>query len=441
MSHDDSRSTAPVSHRKGLLALSPLMVFLLVYFVSSLVVGDFYKIPVSAAFLLACIYGVAICRPHDVNDNPGSQRINARVGIFSRGAANGNVLLMIWIFILAGAFAGSAKDIGAVDATVAAALTIVPAKALLAGMFITACFISMAIGTSVGTIVALMPIATGIAETCQMNVAFVAALIVGGAFFGDNLSFISDTTIAATRSVGVEMREKFRANFFIVLPAVLAVLAIYVVKGWNMDIVPPAMEPNLLLVAPYVLVIVLALCGVDVTLILTIGIAVNAVIGFATGSFTWSGWLSSLGGGIATMNDLIVVTMLAGGLMEVIRYGGGLDYIIHILTANIRNRRGAKFCIAALVALVNLCTANNTIAIITTGSIANDITKRYGIDPRQTASLLDTFSCLVQGIIPYGAQLLMASGLAGVTASAIIPYLYYPYLLGISAIAFILFRK
>lgn len=415
---------------KGLLAVSPLVVFLAAYLVSSIFAGDFYRVPVSSAFLLAGIYAICITKG----------KVRERVAIFSRGAGDSKVLLMIWIFILAGAFAGTARDIGAVDATVNATLAIIPAKMLFAGFFLTACFISMSIGTSVGTIVALMPIAGGIAAQTGTALPYMAAIIVGGAFFGDNLSFISDTTIAATRALGCEMSDKFKVNIRIVLPAVVVVTAIYIITGQSVSAVPSVGAAEWYLILPYLAVIVMALLGVDVMALLVLGLVMNAVLGFVTGAFGWVGFLESVGKGIAGMSDLIVVTMLAGGLLEIIRHNGGLDFIIESLTRNIRGKRGAEFSIAGLVCLANLCTANNTIAIITTGGIAKDITDRFGLDPRKTASIMDTFSCLVQGIIPYGAQLLMASGLAGISPTSIIPYLFYPLVMGICAVVCIIFR-
>ena len=433
--------------KKGLLALTPILVFLGVYLVTSILIKDFYKVPVASAFLLASVYAVLISK--------GSLR--ERIDIFSDGAGNSKVLLMVWIFILAGAFAQTAKDIGAIDATVNLTLRVIPGSMLFAGLFFTACFISMSVGTSVGTIVALVPIATGIAHEAGFSEAFLAAIIVGGAFFGDNLSFISDTTIAATKALDCAMKDKFKANIRIVAPAVLVVFAIYVVKGIGVDVAvePGAAEPVKLI--PYLLVLVLALAGMDVLLILSLGIGVNLLIGLLTGSLGWADWLSSVGEGIGGMGSLIIVTLLAGGMMALIRAGGGLDWLVGTLTRRLasptsaasasaadqqslpavsgRQRRGAELSIAALVSLANLCTANNTIAIITVGGIAKDIADRVGLDRRRVASILDTFSCFIQGLIPYGAQLLMASGLAGVGAAAIIRYLYYPFALGIVALA------
>lgn len=414
------------SKLSGLLALSPIAVFLAVYLISSLVAGDFYKVPVSAAFLVASIYAVAVTR---------SGGIDRRMAIFSSGAANPNVLMMIWIFVLAGAFASSAKEIGSIDAAVNLALSVIPGRFIFAGFFFTACFISFSIGTSVGTIVALVPIASGIAAETGLDLPHITAVIVGGAFFGDNLSFISDTTIAATRAMGCQMRDKFKANLVIVIPAMAVVACIYVFQGFSVDVAPEHIQAPWYLILPYASVIVMAVAGVNVNLILAAGIAENAIIGFCTGKMTWVSFLSSVGAGIAGMGDLIIVTMLAGGMLAMIRHAGGLDFIISGLVRRAKGGRGAQLCIAALVSVANLCTANNTIAIITTGEIARGISDRFGIDPRRTASILDTFSCVVQGLIPYGAQLLMASGLAGIPAVSIIPDLYYPMALGLSAVA------
>lgn len=430
-----------IGWRRGALALSPLVVFLFVYVASSLMAHDSGAVPVSAAFLIAAVYAFAI--------TPGSVR--ERMDIFSKGAGDSNILLMIWIFILAGAFAGTAKDIGAIDAMVNVTLHIVPSKLVFAGLFLASCFISMSIGTSVGTIVALVPLATEMASSFGVETAYMAAIIVGGAFFGDNLSFISDTTIASTRTMKCEMRDKFKMNLMIVLPAVLVVVAIYIFQGWNAEISNSGGLADWYKIIPYLLVIIMAASGINVSVVLVFGIICNAVMGFCCGSFiaggseggtaaeAWVGWLGSVGHGIAGMSELIIVTLLAGGLVEIIRHNGGLDFIIDRLTRHIKGRRGAQFSIAALVSIANLCTANNTVAIISTGGIAKEISDRFKIDPRKTASILDTFSCLIQGLIPYGAQLLIAGELAGISSASVIPYLYYPFLMGFMAVLSIIF--
>lgn len=413
----------------GWLALSPLAVFLVTYLVSSLVAGDFYKVPVASAFLIASIYAMLITKG----------TVAERISTFSSGAGNKNVLLMIWIFVMAGAFATTAKAIGSVEATVNLTLTLLPGKWLLAGLFLASCFISMSIGTSVGTVVALVPIASGIAEQSGMPLAMLTGLIVGGAFFGDNLSFISDTTIASTTTQGCSMSDKFKANIWICGPAAIVVTVIYVIIGLNHGATPEIGEIEYVKLVPYLTVIALALLGINVLIVLGIGLLLSAVIGF-TGGMTWIGFLGNVGDGIAGMGELIIVTMLSGGMLELIRRNGGIDFIIKGLTKGVKGRRGAEFSIAGLVGLSNLCTANNTIAILTTGDIARDITAKFGLDPRKTASLLDTFSCIVQGVIPYGAQLLMASGFTGISAAEIIPCLYYPIVLCVVACLSILFR-
>lgn len=378
---------------KGLWALSPLAVFLCLYLVTSLVAGDFYKVPIAVAFLAASVYAVLITR---------GMKLSERVERFSAGAAHKNIMLMIWIFVLAGAFAASAKEMGAIDATVNLTLRILPDSLLLPGIFIAACFISLAIGTSVGTIVALVPVAAGIAQQTGLDVALMVAVVVGGAFFGDNLSFISDTTIAATRTQECDMRDKFKVNSMIVGPAAVAVASIYLLESLSVQI-PVQTEPvEWVKVLPYLVVLGTALAGVNVMFVLVIGLVATGVAGLLTGGFGLFGWLGAMGGGITGMGELIIITLLAGGMLELIRLGGGIDYVITRLTNRVRGKRGAELSIAALVSIANCCTANNTIAIITVGPIARDIAVRFGVDPRKSASILDTFSCFVQGLIPYG---------------------------------------
>lgn len=425
--HTEPGAPGPFTGKKlnGWLALSPLLVFMAVYVAGSILAGDFYKVPVAAAFIIATAYAMVITR--------GVSKTDDKIAIFSAGAGNRNVLLMIWIFVLAGAFASTAKDIGAIDATVNATLSLLPGNLLYAGLFLAACFVSMAVGTSVGTIVALVPIASGIAAGIGSSVPLITGIIVGGAFFGDNLSFISDTTVAATKTQGCSMQDKFKVNLWIAAPAALLVAALYVVLGRGITASPEVLGANWYLMLPYLLVIVLAIVGVNVVTVLATGIIVNGIIGWITGAYNFVGWLSAIGSGIGGMGELIIVSLLAGGMLELIRYNGGLEFIIGLLTRRINGPRGASASIAALVSLVNICTANNTIAIITVGPLAKDISARFNLDPRKTASILDTFSCLIQGILPYGAQLLMASGLSGVSALAIIGNLYYPFALGIMA--------
>ena len=413
----------------GWLALSPLAVFLATYLVTSIVCRDFYKVPVASAFLIASIYALLI--------TPGN--VKERIGVFSSGAGDKNVLLMIWIFILAGAFAASAKAIGSVEATVNLTLRILPEKFILAGLFLAACFISMSIGTSVGTVVALLPIASGISSQAGIALPMITALIVGGAFFGDNLSFISDTTIAATQTQDCLMKDKFRVNILIILPAALVSLVLYIIKGMALDVTPEIGPIEWPLVIPYLLVLILALWGMNVMLVLLIGLVTTGIVGTLTGTPFFS-WLGAMGEGIMGMSELIIVTLLAGGMLEMIRFNGGIAFIIKKMTKHIKGKRGAEMSIGILVGLADLCTANNTIAIITTAPIARQISQQFALDKRKVASILDTFSCMVQGIIPYGAQMLIASGLAGISPVSITTSLYYPFCMGICAILAILLR-
>lgn len=415
----------------GWLALSPLVVFLCLYLLTSIIVNDFYKVPIAVAFLISSCYAIAITR---------GTKLDQRIYQFSVGAANKNIMLMVWIFILAGAFAYSAKEMGAIDAAVNLTLRILPDNLLLAGIFIAACFISLSIGTSVGTIVALTPVAVGLAQKTGVDLPFMVAIVVGGSFFGDNLSFISDTTIASTRTQGCVMRDKFKVNSLIVVPAAIIVLGVYVVQGLSVTAPVLMQEIEWVKVIPYLIVLGTAIAGMNVMLVLLLGIVSTAVIGVVTGSFGIFEWFAAAGSGIAGMGDLIIITLMAGGMLEIIRYNGGIDFIIHKLTRHVKGKRGAELSIAALVSIANLCTANNTIAIITTGPIAQDIATKYHLDRRKTASILDTFSCFIQGIIPYGAQLLMASGLAGISPISIIGSLYYPFAMGTLALLAILFR-
>lgn len=414
-----------------MLALSPFIVFMVVYLVGSLLAGDFYKLPLTVAFLVASAY--AICITPKI-------KLKERINIFSRGAGDENIMLMVWIFVLAGAFAKIADQMGAIDATVNLTLHLLPASMLLPGLFIAACFISLSIGTSVGTVVALTPVAVGIAEQTGAMLPMVVAIVVGGAFFGDNLSFISDTTIVATQTQGCKMNDKFKANIWLAAPAAIIVFAIYIFIGQSVEVPTNMPEVEWYKVIPYLSVLVMAIAGLNVLVVLIIGILLAGGIGILSGSFNLMGAVGAMGDGIIGMSELIIVTLLAGGMLALIRHNGGIDYLIRILTLRINGKRGAKFTIALLVILADLCTANNTIALITVGPMAREIADKYGVDRRMSASLLDTFSCFAQGMIPYGAQLLMAAGLAHITPFEIMGYLYYPIALGIIAVMGILFN-
>lgn len=418
-------------HKKSIAAISPLLIFICLYLLTSLIVQDFYKVPITVAFLVASVYAVWT--------TPGIP-LEKKVGIYSRGAGSPNIMLMIWIFVLAGAFAASAQEMGAIDAAVNLSLQLLPDNLLLGGIFLAACFISMSIGTSVGTIVALTPLAAGIARETESSLPLLVAIVVGGAFFGDNLSFISDTTITATRTQGCELKDKFKVNSQIVMPAAVVAFMLYIFMGVHIHAPQQIPDVDWMKVIPYVVVLVTAIMGLNVMAVLVLGLALSGVIGIFTGMYDWFGWFAAMGKGITGMGELIIITMMAGGMMEIIRHNGGIDYILNALTRRIHTKRGAELSIAALVCLINLCTANNTVAIITAGPLANDIATRFGVDKRKSASILDTFSCFTQGLIPYGAQLLMAAGLASVSPIAILPYLYYPFIMGACALLSILFR-
>jgi Na+/H+ antiporter NhaC len=408
-----------VSASAGWLALSPVILFLVLYVVVSLLLGDFYKMPIAVALVVASAWAIVILR---------GRPLLKRIEVFSRAAGHSNILYMIWVFILAGAFATVAKEIGAVEATVSLALRAFPAEFVVPTIFFAACFISLSIGTSVGTVVALTPLAVEIAGAADGNVAFYVAVVLGGAFFGDNLSFISDTTIAATRSQECNMADKFKANLWIALPAALVTLGVYILTGIDTHSVTLPAHGDWVLITPYLAVLGLAIAGVNVTVVLSAGIVTAAVLGLCYG-MTPIDLAASAGRGIDGMGNLIIITLLAAGMLGVIKEAGGIQFILQSLTRHVSGRRGGQMVISLLVAVVNLCTANNTVAIITVGGISRDISRRFGIDPRKTASLLDSTSCIVQCLIPYGAQTLLATSLAGISPAAPFPYLYYPWAL------------
>lgn len=419
-----------MSHKQGIIAISPLIFFVAIYLISSLIAGDFYKMPITIAFMLSCIYALAIFKGIPLKN---------RIETFCTGAGDKDIMLMLCIFVLAGAFANSAKATGCIEATVNLTLNVLPENMIIVGLFIATCFVSLAIGTSVGTIVALTPIAAGLAHTMNGNVPLMTAVIVGGSFFGDNLSFISDTTIVATSTQGCKQSDKFFANLYTVIPTALIVMILYFCIGNNTKTLEQIPEFDYVKVLPYLIVIVCALIGVNVLVVLTIGIISTGIIGISYGCYDFFGWCQSMAEGITNMGELIVVTVLAGGLLKILSENGALGYLIRIMTARIRSRRSSELTIAMLVSIVNICTANNTVAILTVGSISKKISQKYSVDKRKCASILDSFSCCTQSILPYGAQILMATGLAAVSPIEIIKYLYYPAVLfAVSIIAIII---
>lgn len=430
-----------MSNKKGLLALSPL--FLLIVLIVAFTVYSVDRshqdtsLSLTVAFMISSIYAVAIS---------GGMPVRKRVDTYSKGAGANNLMLMLWIYVLAGSFAASAKAMGAVDATVNLALSILPASMILPGLFLAACFISVSIGTSVGTVVALVPIAAGLAHSMDANVGMMTAIIVGGAYFGDNLSFISDTTVVATQTQNCKMSDKFKVNSMIVVPAAVLVLIAYSVMGVGLQAPTHINEVEYMKVLPYLIVLITAIAGMNVMAVLTLGTLLCGAIGIgshllgASGSYDLFGWFSAMGNGIIGMGELIIIAMMAGGMLEIIRENGGIDFIINKITAHVNSKRGAELSIAALVSMVNICTANNTVAILTVGNISKKIGDRFGVDKRKAASILDTFSCMVQGLIPYGVQMLLAAGLANLSPMDILPYLYYPLAIGVAALLTILLR-
>ncbi len=405
-------------------ALSPLLVFLILYLATSLILNDFYKVPITVAFLASSIYALAIT-PGKLSDN---------LKVFSKGAGDNNLLLMLWIFIMAGAFAACAKDMGGIEATVNTALRWLPSNILLPGLFVASCFISLAIGSSTGTVAALVPIAWGLSGEINADPAMTVGLVVGGAYFGDNLSFISDTTIVATQTQGCKMSDKFRENIKIVGMVAIIIMVAYYIIGKDVKGMNDVPQVDFIRVLPYLIVIASAVAGMNVVIVLMVGIALTGVIGISQGSFDIWQWLASIQRGISSMSDLIIMTLLAGGMLAIIKHNGGINYLIKAMSLKVSGKRGGEFCIAFMTVIVNMCTANNTVALITVGPIAKDISDKYGISPKRSASILDTMSCFTQGLLPYGIQTLMAVQLTSniLTPIDVVSHLYYPMLIGLA---------
>jgi Na+/H+ antiporter NhaC len=423
-----------ISRKPNGLALLPLLVFIALYVITFIITRDLKNMPISVAFLTASVVALFTSKGGKIKD---------RVAIFCRGAGDETILLMIFIFILAGAFASTAQKMGAVDATVNMLLYLLPQKTIMVTTFIAACFISMSMGTSTGTIAALTPIAVGISAQTGIPLPAMLGVVIGGSMFGDNLSFISDTTIVATRTQGCEMKDKFKVNIRIVFPAVILIAILYIYQGFEyMDKAEiPLKEIEWLKVIPYLVVLILAMAGVNVIRVLIIGIVLSGVIGLISGGLSIWQWTASMSEGIVVnMGELIIVSLMAGGMFGIIRYNGGIEWLTKKITSKIKTKRSAELAIAGLVSITNACTANNTIALIINGPIAKHISDRFNLNGKKVASIMDTFSCFVQGLLPYGAQLLIAAGIAKINPIEIVPYLYYCMLLGVMAFLAILFR-
>ena len=414
-------------------ALLPIGVFLVLYIGSGIALGSFYSMPTIFVFLIALMVAFV--------QNP-KLKFDDKIHVIAQGLADDNIITMCLIFLLAGIFSGTVKAAGGADSTVFLLLSLVPARLAVCGMFLIACFISVSMGTSVGTIAALAPIAAGISASTGFSLPLCVAAVVCGAMFGDNLSMISDTTIAAVRTQGCEMKDKFRMNFLIVLPAAVITFIIFIVMAsgsaaGNIEVG----EYSILKVIPYLVVLVGALIGVNVFIVLMSGAVLSVIVGLMTGAFDWTQTFAVMGNGVTAMYDITVISIIVACIGALVKEYGGIEWLINFIRGRVKSKKGAQIGIAALVGAVDVATANNSVAIVMTGSIAKDISDEFDIDPRRTASLLDIFASVVQGLIPYGAQLLYASAGAGVSAVQIIPYMYYPILMAVSALAFILLQK
>ncbi|MGL5614912.1 MAG: Na+/H+ antiporter NhaC family protein [Sarcina sp.] len=414
------------------IGLVPLILFVVIYLGFSVLLEDFYAVSVLVPGLIAAIVAIFI---------GGKKNFENSVNSFCKGAGNSNIILMCFIFILAGSFAGVAKEIGAVESTVNLGLTILPNNILIAGVFVISAFIAISLGTSMGTIAAIVPIALGIAEKTSIEVGLIVGAVVGGAMFGDNLSMISDTTIAATKTQGCEMNAKFKTNFKVVLPAAIVAILLYIFLGSGTAISATAYEYNIIKIIPYIAILIAALMGINVVLVLTGGIVLATTVGFLTGALTLTTLFSSISNGISGMSETLIISLIIGGIVELVRVNGGIDFILYNITKRIKTKRGAEFGVGALVSIADMATANNTIAILTVGPIAKNIADEYQLEPSRIAGILDMFSCVFQGLIPYGAQLLTAASLAAITPFDIMKYLFYPYLMGVCAIIFITIGK
>ena len=421
------------NEKSNAAALLPIGVFLVIFLGSGVITGDFYAMPAIVAFLIALF--VAFCQNRGLS-------FDEKISIISKGVGNENIITMSLIFLCAGAFSGAVTAAGGVESTVNLGLSILPAKVAVVGLFIIGCFISVSMGTSMGTIAALAPIAVGISEKTGFSLAVCIGAVVCGAMFGDNLSMISDTTIAAVKTQGCEMKDKFRENFFIVLPAAIVtiVLFFFITRNGNFKLAEE-LTYNIWRVVPYVLVLVGALIGINVFLVLISGTVISLIVGVATGSLAVGDMFAAVGEGVTGMYDITVISIVVACIVSLVKEFGGIQFILNLIKKSIKGQKGGEIGIAGLSLLVDMCTANNTVAIVMAGPIAKEISEEFDISSRRSASLLDIFTSVGQGMIPYGAQLLSAASLTGLTPFAIMPYLFYPMLMAVSAVLFILFRK
>ncbi len=414
-------------------ALIPIGIFLILFLGFGIIAGDFYAMPAIVAFLIALSFAMLQNRKNS---------FDKKINIMAKGVGDSNIITMCLIFLCAGAFSGSVSAAGGVESTVNLGLSVIPPQFIVPGLFIIACFISVSMGTSMGTIAALVPIAVGISEKTNINIAVCAGAVLSGAMFGDNLSMISDTTIAAVKTQGCQMKDKFKENFLIVLPsAIISIVLFYLLTIGSECKIEGDLPYNVFQVIPYILVLVGALIGLNVFIVLIGGTVVSVIVGLCMGTIKPLEIFSDIGGGVTGMYDITVISIIVACILALVRENGGITYILEKIRKLVRGERGAELGISCLALLVDCCTANNTVAIIMAGPIAKEICDDYGISAKRSASLLDIFSSVGQGIIPYGAQILSCATLAGISPINIMPYLYYPILMGLSAICFILFRR
>ena len=420
-----------ISHLKGLMALSPMIFFVLFFLIASLVAHDFSKVSLTATFFIAAVYAILTTTAKDLPD---------RVRAFSRGVGTTKVLLIIWIIFIAGIFAQTANGMGGVTETVELILTVLSSKFLYAGLFLAACVISMATGSAFGSVAALAPICAGMIDMAQLNPGFTIAIVVGGVFFGDNLSFISDTTIVVTSTQGCKMADKFKVNIRLVLPVAIVLFFVYLYLGKDIVLPEQTYDIDYIKIIPYAAVIILAICGIDVFIVLLIGIILTAVLGISYGDYDFYSFLGTMGKGIDSVAETVIVILFAAGIMGIVKENGGVDYLLNCISKIVKGKRSAQFAISMLTVIINICTAVNTVALITVSPIAKEISNKYGLDNRKVASLLDTSACASQGLLPYGAHLLLGASLVGISAFDMLPYLYYPMLILLAVIVAITFN-
>lgn len=413
-------------------ALIPLLLFVLLFLGVGIISGDFTTMPLNVAITITVIVALLMNR---------KETFAKKVEVFTKGAGHSNIILMMLIFILAGAFSTTAEKMGGVSSTVNLGLSLIPQNLIIVGLFIICMFVSISMGTSVGTVAAIAPVGFGFAQATDVPAALAMATVVGGAMFGDNLSMISDTTIAAVRTQKTKMSDKFKVNFKIVLPGAIITIIIlfFLTNGISIDHTKNY-DYNLIKVIPYLLVLILALVGINVIIVLIGGTVLAGIIGLIDGSFGWKGLLNAISKGIIGMEDIAMIALLIGGLVGIIQHNGGIDWLLNFVRSKVKSKRGAELGIASLVSAADISTANNTISIIMAGPLAKNIADEYDVDPRKSASILDIFGGCFQGLLPYSPQVISAAGVAGISPFLMLQYSIYPILLGVCGLVAIILR-